>query len=408
MSSKRTNRIPYIGSAMLCAFATGLLFTWSYFREPLNELFPTWTSADLSTMFSFHNTILCGAQIICGAFARKISARVRMIASSVLIGLGLTQFSFIPVDDPSTAFVLAFIGFSVIAAIGVAIGFTTWAGTFIMWIPERPGLISGLMLMLFGFTPLVYGAIASAIIPAIGILATIRTLGLLSTVLMLVCTPFVRPPKQSDCLPPPRVIEANKNDVSYTAVQMLKTPIFWLMFIFNVVMRAAGLIFADHASGIALSFGVSALFGVLYSPANGIASFVSGNLVDMIGSAKTMRVFSGLLMLACVLLFFASWTLLPVFALIGIVLCGFSYGGNSAANATSVRLFFGSEYYTFNYTLAMLSIFFASLICYVGGLVVDAAGGSYYGIYTLTLGLGAVGFVCTFLLAVCVKRREKV
>ncbi len=73
-----------------------------------------------------------------------------------------------------------------------------------------------------------------------------------------------------------------------------------------------------------------------------------------------------------------------------------------------MRLFFGSEYYTFNYTLTMLSICFASLICYVGGLVVDAAGGSYYGIYALTLVLGAVGFVCTLLLAVCVKRREKV
>ena len=404
---KKTCRVPYILAGLVSAFATGLLFTWSYFRAPLGELFPDWTSSDLSTIFSFHNTVVCIAMILCGFAAKKISPRIRLAVGAVLIAVGLGCYPFLPVDDPDTAFRLAFLFFSVISAVGVGICAPTWTGTFVLWVPERTGLMVGSMLFVYGCCPFVYGALSGVLIPVIGVLATMRTLGLISCVLILLCLPFARLPREDDGLPPAKVAAANRADRSFTTWQMLKTPAFWAMFLFNIAMRSAGLIFADHSANIALSFGVSALFGMIYSPANGSASFVAGALVDRIGSAKTMRLFSIILLSASVLLYISGLTSIAIVALVGLIGAGFAFGGTSAANTSTVRLFFGSEFYTQNYSITTFSIFFASIFCYLAGIVVDRMGGSFYGVYTMTLIFGAIAFVCTIWLAVCVKKTDK-
>ena len=371
---KKTCRIPYILAGLVSAFATGLLFTWSYFRTPLNELFPTWTSADLSMIFSVHNMAVCTTMILCGTVVKKISPKVRMVLAAVLIVAGLGCFPLLPQNNPDAAFQMAFILYAIVAPIGAGIAAITWMGNFVLWVPERPGLMSGGMLFLYNSCPFVYGALSSMLIPAVGILTTVRMIGVISGVLLVCCLPFMRAPKAEDGLPMPKTTAVNRTDRSYTTLQMLKTPIFWAMFIFNVSMRSAGLIFADHSAGIAMSFGVAALFGMIYAPANGSASFVSGLLVDRIGSANTMRLFSLILLAASVLLFISGFSAIAIVALIGLIGAGFAFGGTSAANSTTVRLFFGPEYYTQNYSTTTFSIFFASVSCYLAGIVVDRIG----------------------------------
>ena len=389
---------------MLCAFATGLMFTWSYFREPLSRLFPTWTSADLSAIFSFHNTAVCVTMILTGLIAKKVSPRIRILIGAILIGAGFGSYPFLPTDDPGKAFIMAVVFFTIIAAAGVGLCSTTWIGTFVLWAPDRPGMMVGCMLLVYSCCPIIYGAIASVLIPVTGVLATMRTIGIISTVIFIACLPFVRMPEPEDGLPAARVSAANRNDKSFSPLQLLKTPIFWAMFLFNIFMRSAGLIFADHNADIALSFGIAALFGLIYSPAQGIAGFVSGALVDKFGSPKTMRLFSCILLAASVLLYFSGVSGAAVIALAGLIGTGFAFGGTSAANSSTIRMFFGAEYYTQNYSISTFSIFFASGFCYIAGLIVDRMEGSYYGVYMMALIFGAAAFACTIWLAACVKK----
>ena len=404
---KKTCRVPYILAGLVSAFATGLLFTWAYFRAPLNALFPTWTSADLSMIFSIHNMVVCTAMILCGMVAKKTSPRVRIVLAALLVMIGLGSFPFLPVDNPELAFKLAFFLYSFVAPIGAGLAATTWMGTFVLWVPERPGVMSGGMLLLYGSCPFFYGALSSVLIPVIGILQTIRVIGLISGVLLLCCLPFVRLPKPEDGLPAPKVAAVNKTDRSYTTLQMLKTPIFWVMFIFNISMRSAGLIYSDHSAGIAMSFGVAALFGMIYSPANGSASIVSGLLLDKLGSVKTMRLFSCILLAASLLLFVSGFTSIAAIALVGLIGAGFAFGGTGTANSATVRLFFGPEHYTQNYSTTTFSIFFASMFCYLAGIVVDKMGGSYYGVYMMTLIFGGIALICTILLTILVRRESR-
>lgn len=404
---KKTNRVPYILAGLVSAFATGLLFTWSYFRAPLNELFPTWTMADLSMIFSVHNMVVCTAMILCGMVAKKISPRLRIVVAAVLLIIGLGSFPFLPVGHPDLAFKLAFFLYAVVAPIGAGLAATTWMGTFVLWVPERPGVMSGGMLLLYGSCPFFYGALASRLIPAIGILQTVRVIGIISGVLLLCCVPFVRLPKPEDGLPAPKTVAVNKTDRSYTTIQMLKTPIFWAMFIFNISMRSAGLTYADHSAGIAMSFGVAALFGMLYAPANGSASIIFGFLVDKIGSVNTMRLISCILLAASILLYISGFSDSALIALVGLIGAGFAFGGASAANSTTVRMFFGPEHYTQNYSTTTFSIFFASLFCYLAGIIVDKMGGSYYGVYTMTLIFGGIALVCTFLISIFAKKESQ-
>ena len=114
---KKTCRIPYIAAGIICAFASGLLFTWSYWRAPLNELFPSWTTSDLSAIFSFHNTVVCVAMIVAGWLSKKLHVRVRMIIGAVLTVAGLGLYPLLPLDDPDAAYRMAFVLFSVVTPI---------------------------------------------------------------------------------------------------------------------------------------------------------------------------------------------------------------------------------------------------------------------------------------------------
>lgn len=404
---KKTCRIPYIAAGIICAFASGLLFTWSYWRAPLNELFPTWTTSDLSAIFSFHNTVVCVAMIVAGWLSKKLHVRVRMIIGAVLTVAGLGLYPLLPLDDPDAAYRMAFVLFSVVTPVGAGIVATSFMGNFVLWVPERPGLMSGAMLFLYYCSPFIYGALSSVLIPAIGILNTIAAVGAISGVLVLICLPFCRPPRPEDGLPAVRKTEANRNDKSYTTRQMLCSPIFWAIFLFGVAMRSAGLIYSDHSANIALSFGVSGLFGLLYSPANGCACFVAGALIDKLGSAKTMRLFSIILGCASVLLFISGFSGIAIVAFVGLIGAGFAFGGTSSSSSSTIRIAFGPAFYTQNYSTNTFAIFFASIVCYLGGLVVEWMGGSYYGVYTMTLVLAAIAFLCTIWLRYSMKKRNE-
>ena len=45
MKEKYAMRLPRVILGFLASMASGVLLTWSYYREPLMQLFPDWTTA---------------------------------------------------------------------------------------------------------------------------------------------------------------------------------------------------------------------------------------------------------------------------------------------------------------------------------------------------------------------------
>jgi len=403
---QRVNRIPFIITGIVLAFATGVLFTWPYFRAPLAEMFPTWTPGNLSTVFSLHNALVCVSMFLTGIIAKRVPRRALFAVSAALIAIGLGMYSLLPADDPGTAYRMAFVGFAVIAAAGAGISATCWMGTFVLWVPDHVGLMAGGMLFMYGSCPLVYGAISSVMIPVIGIGSTIAALGGTSAALILLVLPWARLPRPGEILPPAPHWKENKSDASYTPRQMLKTPSFWALFLFSLSIRSAGLIFVDHSADIAMSVGATAMFGMLYAPANGSSSFLAGMVVDKLGSYKTMRIVGAMLFMSSVVLYLGSKSGIMAIALVGLISAGFAFGGSAAVTSSSIRILFGSKHYTQNFSTSTVSILIASLFSFIGGMLVDAMEGSFNGVYIMTTILAVVAIICTVTLSAYIRKIE--
>lgn len=406
VSGKKVFRPPYIITGILIHMLTGTLFVWSYFRPYLMELFPDWTISQASLVFSVHNLFVV-LGVNCGGFVfGKLSPRKRLYISGALLLIGLGGFALLPLDNPMLALWLAGIFYAAFAASGIGLLSMVSIPVGPRWAPECPGLMMGAMQMAYGGCPILLGGIASRLVPVLGTLNTICALGVIVAIILLIISPFAKFPSDDTILPPAPVREENKNRVSYSFKEVMKMPAFWAVFIFNTVMRANGLTLIDHAGVIAVSFGTSALFGLLYSPAVAVGAILSGFLADKIGVHRTMIVYGGGLSIAGALLIFGNLSTSAIIILVGLVAGGLCYGGNSAVVPTALRILFGEESFEKVYSIVQCAIIPACIICMLNGVLVDKMGGTYGGIFIVTLVLSLIAFTCGLLIRSYVKKQK--
>ena len=403
---KQTSPIPHIISGILQMCVSGILFTWSYFRAPLQGIYPDWTVSMLSAIFMTHNIVVGIMMLVSGTFVKKIHPKIPLGIGGFLVGLGIFLMSLLPANSHN-AYIMAIICYGVISPIGVAFTGITTLNTYPKWAPNHVGLVSGLLLLGFGTVSFIYGAISSALIPEVGILMTFRYLGIICWVVAAIAFPMTRLPRPEDNLPPQPVRAENLTGKQFTTSEAIRTANFWALFLFNLFMRGTGLMFADHAATIATAFGAAALFGMLYSPANGCASVVSGFFVDKLGFTFTMRLFVFIQLAGCASLFIGALSHQMIFILIGLIFGGFSYGGTTAVASSGTRMLFGEKHFSSTYGVIGLAVLLAAFLGNMGGIVVEKMNGSYYGIFTLCTIYACLSLCTALFLAFQVRKMAK-
>jgi len=402
MVEKIVPRWPRVVAAILTSLASGVLFTWSYFRGPLIALFPTWTHGDLSFVFSMHNMVVGIVMFFAGFIMRRVSSRTMFAFAAVMTLIGLGGFRFLPVDQPQLAFFMVTVLYGVVAPIGLGICAIAQFAIYTQWTPERAGLMGGAMLMAYGSCAFIMGAVAGILIPRIEILPTISIIGAICALLVSVSTIFGAPPEPGVKLPPAPPRKENKAGKDYTAYQMIKTPLFWIMYIYGTSIFAAGLIFADHAAAIALYFGAAAMFGMLFSPAKGLSSVFGGWIIDKMSVAGGMSLFAVTLAISSASLIVGNRLGSSALILFGLVMGGVSFGGASSVRVTATRFLFGNKYYSQNYSVATTVIFISSIICYIAGRIVANSG--YIGVFIVTMVLAAAAILCSVIFILSLRR----
>jgi len=183
---------------------------------------------------------------------------------------------------------------------------------------------------------------------------------------------------------------------------MIKSPLFWIMYIYGTSIFAAGLIFADHAAAIALYFGAAAMFGMLFSPAKGLSSVFGGWIIDKMSVAGGMSLYAITLAISSASLIIGNQLGSSALILFGLVMGGVSFGGSSSVRVTATRFLFGNKYYSQNYSVATTVIFISSIICYIAGRIVAKSG--YTGVFIVTMVLAAAAILCSMLFIICLRK----
>lgn len=369
----------------------GTLFIWSVMRNPLLELFPQWSEGMLSIVFGFHNLFTSAGILLGGFLASRISSRRIFLLLGILVFLGLGGFTLLPVDRPGLSYAMVIVLFWLFAAVGIGLGISAVQSTTIPWFPRHSGLISGALYMALGVSSVLLAALAEVLLPAFGVQTTMLVFGaivLIVVLLILLDRRSILPPRAD-------AGEARAPLTGFAPGEMLRSPVFWLLILWNISLRSAGLTLLDHAASMSVAFGGTTIVAMLISPANGLGSLTIGMTMDKVGTRVILRFAAGLMLAAGALLLLGDRMDCYPLLLAGLLLGGLAYGGSSSSYSASVKNIFGPRHYAKNFGISNIAMGCAALIESVSGFLVDAGGGSYTAVLWMVLLLSLPAIACS-------------
>ena len=166
---KQLNRRVYAIVGVIVLLFAGLVYAWSVLSTPIAAEFTDWTKAQLSLTFTLVMILFCIGSLLCGLLAGKLSAK-----NAVRLGAVLFLAGFYIASRCQTPLTL-YLGFGVLCGLGSGLSYNAVMSTMVKWFPDKPGLISGVLLMGFGGGSFL-GGNASQIFGAFGINVTVNQL----------------------------------------------------------------------------------------------------------------------------------------------------------------------------------------------------------------------------------------
>jgi MFS family permease len=182
---------------------------------------------------------------------------------------------------------------------------------------------------------------------------------------------------------------------NYRPAEMLRTPIFWLMFVMMTMMSTAGLMVTSQIAAFTRDFGIAGalVFGLPLLPLalsldrvmNGLTRPFFGWLSDRIGRENTMVIafaFEGAAMTAWVLLRYEP----TVFVLMsGVVL--FGWGEIFSLFPSTLTDTYGTQYATTNYGFLYMAQGIGSVLGGPVAAVVHDMYGSWMPVFTIIIAM---------------------
>ena len=405
---KQLNRWVYAIVGVIVLLFAGLVYAWSVLSTPIAAEFTGWTKAQLSLTFTLVMILFCIGSLLCGLLAGKLSAKNAVRVSAVLFLAGFFIAS--RCQSPITLY----LGFGLLCGLASGLAYNGVMSTMVKWFPDKPGLISGVLLMGFGGGSFLIGKLYQAWTPAGigGWRTSFLVLGLVCFAVLAVCSFFFVAPGADFTVPAGkggRAVAAPREDIKPAV--MLKRPAFWLYYVWAIAVSAAGLALISQASGVVweasadqTAASVATIVGLI-SICNAVGRVLFGGMYDKFGRSLSMQLVNGLFILTSVVLLLAMSSRSVVVVIIGFVIGGLAYSGVTPTNSAFCRAYFGPTSYPVNFPLINSNLIFASFGSTISGALYDASG-SYSSTFFLIIGLAVAGILCSLAISAIDRKRK--
>ena len=405
---KQLNRWVYAIVGVIVLLFAGLVYAWSVLSTPIAAEFTGWTKAQLSLTFTLVMILFCVGSLLCGLLAGKLSAKNAVRVSAVLFLAGFFIAS--RCQSPITLY----LGFGLLCGLASGLAYNGVMSTMVKWFPDKPGLISGVLLMGFGGGSFLIGKLYQAWTPAGigGWRTSFVVLGIICCVVLAVCSFFFVAPGADFTVPAGkggRAVAAPREDIKPAV--MLKRPAFWLYYVWAIAVSAAGLALISQASGVVweasadqTAASVATIVGLI-SICNAVGRVLFGGMYDKFGRSLSMQLVNGLFILTSVVLLLAMSSRSVVVVIIGFVIGGLAYSGVTPTNSAFCRAYFGPTSYPVNFPLINSNLIFASFGSTISGALYDASG-SYSSTFFLIIGLAVAGILCSLAISAIDRKRK--
>jgi OFA family oxalate/formate antiporter-like MFS transporter len=270
-------------------------YGWTLFVGPIGDKYG-WNKAAIQvtfTLFVLFETWLVPAE---GWLVDKFGPRWMIVSGGVLVGIGWLMNSF-----ASSLGMFYFAG--IIGGIGAGAVYGTCIGNAVKWFPGRRGLAAGLTAAGFGMGSALTIIPIANMIKNSGFQHTFLTFALFQGIVTIIFGFLIMAPPATFFTAAPK-IAPGASRYQATPVQMLSTPVFWVMYVMFIMMAAGGLMATAQLAPIAKDFGVDkipvTLLGITL-PAltfaltldrilNGLTRPFFGWVSDHIGREQTMSI----------------------------------------------------------------------------------------------------------------------
>ena len=406
---KHLNRWVYAIVGVIVLLFAGLVYAWSVLSTPIAAEFADWSKAQLSMTFTIVMIMFCIGSLLCGLLTGKLSAKMAVRIGAVLFLLGF----FLASRTQSLA--MLYIGFGVLCGLSSGLCYNAVMSTMVRWFPDRPGLISGVLLMGFGGGSFLIGKLYQAWTPVEigGWRASFLVMGIIIFVVLAICSFFFVAPGADFVAPAAKNSKAAVKIAGkeYKPLEMVKKPSFWLYYVWAIALSAAGLALISQASGVVWEASASQTAGAvativgLISICNALGRVLFGGMYDKYGRSLSMQLVNILFIITSGVLILALAAKSVVVVIIGFILGGLAYSGITPTNSAFCRAYFGPVNYPVNFSLINSNLIFASFGSTVSGALFDASG-SYNVTFFLIIGLAVVGILCSLAISALDKREK--
>ena len=386
---KRTIRLTL---GVICMLFAGIIYAWSILKAPLAQEF-SWSASQLALNFTLTMCFFCIGGMVSGFTIKKVGPKVLIVLSAFISGLGFIITSKNPGNLQSL-----YLSYGVMCGFGIGVAYNALLACTNAWFPDKKGLCSGCLMMGFGASTLVIGNIAGRMMESssYGWRKTYFLLGIALMFVLAVSGLYAAFPAQDVKAEKTDETASEDSENEYTPVRMLKSFTFWKFYLFTISMAAIGNVVISVTKDIALSLGAQAalatsLVGTL-SICNGLGRLISGALFDSLGRKKTMLIGGVVTLLAPCALLFAALSNNLIIGIIGLILCGLSYGFSPSISSAVTSSFFGQKNFAMNFAITNTMLIPTSFIATLVGSMITKSG-SFISTYVLLIAFAVVSLV---------------
>jgi OFA family oxalate/formate antiporter-like MFS transporter len=296
-----------LGSVILCmVLIANLQYGWTLFVNPMKEAHPNWgfdflgwhfdSLAAIQLAFTIFIALETWLTPIEGWFVDVLGPQRGpkwMVAfGGLLVGIGWF------LNSVADSLAMLYLG-AVVGGIGGGAVYATSVGHAVKWFPDRRGLAVGLTAAGYGAGSALSVIPIRYVIDTSGYQAAFFWFAVFQGGLVFILAWLLRAPEPGEV--PTTAAKVIQSARSYAPVEVLKSPVFWLLYLMFVMVSGSGLMVTAQVAPMARDFGVEKLvilFGattltvavIIDSIANGGARPLFGWISDNIGREYTMAI----------------------------------------------------------------------------------------------------------------------
>jgi OFA family oxalate/formate antiporter-like MFS transporter len=381
-------------------------YVWTFFTAP----FQTATHSLLSEV-QWTITILIVLQTwlspLQGWLVDRFGPKLLISLGAVLSGLGWVASANV------TSLWGLYATYGLLCGVGTGIVYIGVVGLMVRWFPDRRGFATGIVAAGYGFGAILTTFPIDSMMKASGYQQTLIAFGVVFAIVGFAAALFLRAPREEDVAPLAALTPlAASVSAGWTPSQMLRTPVFWLMFVMMSMMSTGGLMVITQFKSFAKSFGIAdattvVIFGVAMAaiPAaltfdritNGLTRPFFGWVSDRIGRENTMA-------LAFIMEGFAIWLMLyyrtdPFLFILLSGLVFFGWGEIFSLFPSTLTDTFGAKHATTNYGFLYMAQGVGSILGAPVAAMIFEATGSWMPVFSLIIGMDVLtGLLALFVL----------